>query len=196
MKDNKKKITKKAKEDLLNDSWMFILLLSTMTILGYAISPYKFDINNTSLSYSIFAIPVLFFISNYITKKYGYQKTVAAIAISSVSMVLFLVIMNFAMSKPTILLEISGEFCAIVISQFVNLTIFYFLQENTTHPMLLIFLTFVFSIVVFYLFYTLINMEIMLTDEYWNGYFTSIAIQSIECLILAIIDHYIKKERA
>ncbi len=173
---------------LYDDSWMYILLLTTLTILLYSLSTYKFSVSDTKITYSILGLPLVFFIANYITKKYNYAKTVTAIATSAVFMVIFVLVVNFALGKETVLIDISGHFCGYVISQFVNLTIYYFLIQNTNQPLPLIFLTYLFSLIVFYMFYTIINLNMMISEQYWSGYFITLCIQSLICAIISIID--------
>ena len=67
---SKKTIKKKVEH---NDSWMFAMLLSVICILAIALSSFHFHLLNTSLSFSIFVIPVVIFTSNYITKEYGFS---------------------------------------------------------------------------------------------------------------------------
>ena len=66
-------------------------------------------------------------------------------------------------------------------------------MENTTSPLLLVYLTYVFSLLINYMFYTLISLNIISIDGYWVGYFTTIGIQAIICLPLAFIDIFIKR---
>ena len=63
-------MTKKKSKNNYDDSWMYILLLTTVTILTYSLSSYTFDILGVSLSYSLFILPIIYLIANYITKKY------------------------------------------------------------------------------------------------------------------------------
>ena len=65
-------MTKKKSKNNYDDSWMYILLLTTVTILTYSLSSYTFDILGVSLSYSLFILPIIYLIANYITKKYYY----------------------------------------------------------------------------------------------------------------------------
>lgn len=178
---------------LYDDSWMYILLLTTLTILLYSLSTYKFTVSNLELSYSLLGLPIIYFISNYITKKYSYAKTVTAISVSGVSMVLYVLIMNFALGKATILSSISGHFCAYVVSQFVNLMTYYFLQQNTKSPLLLVFLNYIFSLIVFNMFYTLIHLNMMVQDGYWKGYFIALVIQSVVSMSLSLVDKTLVK---
>lgn len=182
----------KKKKEVYEDSWMYTLLLTTITILTYSLSTYSFKILGVSLTYSIFLLPVLYLIANYITKKYGYAKTVSAIAISSISIVAFVLIMSFALGKTVSINSFSGHFCALVVSQLVNLLIYHFLITSTKQQFILIILNYVFALVTFYMFYTLIHLNMIIFDNYWKGYFITLAIQTLLCIGLTYIDKKIK----
>lgn len=186
---------KKKKKDNYDDSWMYILLLTTLTILTYSLSTYTFKISSVSLTYSLFLLPILYLIANYITKKYGYGKTIAAIAISSISIVVFVLIMNFALGKPTTITTFSSHFCALVVSQLVNLLIYQYLITGTKSPYILIFLNYMFALVTFYMFYTLLYLNMIIIDGYWTGYFITLIIQTFICIGLTYADKKIKVGR-
>lgn len=186
----------KKEVPLENDCWMYILLLTTLVILLESIKSYMFNISGVYLTYSVFLLPLVYFIANYITKKYGYKKTVAAISISAVMSIGFVAIMSFALGKKLILSSLSGQFCGYVISQFVNLTIYTFLLNNTESPGILAFLTYLFSLIIYYMFYTLIYLNMIILDNFWAGYLLTIAIQFIICIPITIIDKKVKRGRA
>ena len=54
-----------------NDCWMYILLLSTLVILTESLKNFNFNIFQAEITYAIFLIPVIYAITNYITKKYS-----------------------------------------------------------------------------------------------------------------------------
>lgn len=184
---------RKNQKEVYDDSWMYILLLTTLIILIESLKNYTFITNNVSITYSIFLLPFIYLITNYITKKYGYRKSIVAISISGVSLVLFVAIMAFSMGGRIDFSNISGQFCGYVVSQFVNLAIYTFLLENTNSPFFLIYLEYLFSLIVFYMFYILIYLEMLIVDNFWLGYFTVFGIQMILCLPLSIIDKKIKR---
>ena len=190
-------MTKRRKEVDYNDCWMYILLLTVLVILMEALKNYTFDVSGLHLTYALYFMPIMFFISNYITKKYDYKKAVAAISISGVIFVCFIAIMSFALGERLILGNISGEFCAYIISQFLNLTLYLFIINNTKSPVILLFLNYLFALIVYYLFYTLINLDAIVLDSYWKGYFITLGIQSIISLPIAFIDKKVnlKKEK-
>ena len=122
---------KKEKEEVLEVEkegwWVYVLLLSTIVILAQSLKDYTFSFDNVTLTYSIFILPIIYFVTNYITKKYGYAKSVIGISVSGVVLVLFSMIMSFAIGKDFSFYDICGGFCGYVISQFVNLTTYQFL---------------------------------------------------------------------
>ena len=188
-------MTKKKKEAIYNDCWMYVLLLTTLVILLESLKNYTFHIAGVNLTYALFLLPLVYFIVNYICKKYDYKKAIAAIAISGVMFVCFIAIMSFALGERLILSNISGEFCGYVISQFINLTIYTFLLNNTKSPYILVFLNYMFALIIYYMFYTLIYLNMIILDNFWTGYFITLGIQVLICLPITIIDKRIKRGR-
>ena len=191
-----KRYTKEQKEVLEVEQdgwWVYVLLLSTIVVLAHSLKDYTFYVENLSLTYAIFILPVVYFVTNYITKKYGYAKSVIGIAMSGLLLVLFALVMSFVIGRNFSFYDISGEFCGYVVSQFVNLTIYQFLLVNTTGSFILTFLTYMFAFVVYYLFYTLLYMNLLVFDNYWVSYFSTLILQGMLCLLLTFFDVHIKK---
>lgn len=191
-----KRYTKEQKEVLEVEQdgwWVYVLLLSTIVILAHSLKDYTFYVENLSLTYAIFILPVVYFVTNYITKKYGYAKSVIGIAMSGLLLVLFALVMSFVIGRNFSFYDISGEFCGYVVSQFVNLTIYQFLLVNTAGSFILTFLTYMFAFVVYYLFYTLLYMNLLVFDNYWVSYFSTLILQGMLCLLLTFFDVHIKK---
>lgn len=191
-----KRYTKEQKEVLEVEQdgwWVYVLLLSTIVILAHSLKDYTFYVENLSLTYAIFILPVVYFVTNYITKKYGYAKSIIGIAMSGLLLVLFALVMSFVIGRNFSFYDISGEFCGYVVSQFVNLTIYQFLLVNTTGSFILTFLTYMFAFVVYYLFYTLLYMNLLVFDNYWVSYFSTLILQGMLCLLLTFFDVHIKK---
>ena len=183
------------KEKYFEDLWMYILLQITLVILLESLKTYTFNIGGVSLTYSLFLLPFVFLITNIIAKRYDYKKAVASIAFSGVSLVLYVYLMSFALGERLILTSIGGEFSAYVVSQFVNLTIYLFLLNNTKSPFIIVLLNYIFSLIIYYLLYTLINLSVIVLENYWKGYFITLAIQLVICIIMTIIDKKVKRGR-
>lgn len=176
-----------------DDSWLYILLISTVVILGEALKSYTFTIKGITLTYTIFVIPIIYLLTNYITKKYSYTKGVSAICLSTVAFVVFTYAIGYGLGRPVNFLQIGGEVSGYLISQMINLYIYVFLLNNTKSPVILVWLNYLFSLVIFYMFYTLINLSVLVTSSYWSGYFLTLGIQGVECIALTVIDHKIKR---
>ena len=173
--------------------WVYVLLLSTIVILAQSLKDYTFSFDNVTLTYSIFIIPIIYFVTNFITKKYGYSKSIIGISISGVALVVFSFLMSFVIGQDFNFYDICGGFCGYVISQFVNLTIYQYILLNTTGSFIFIYLTYLFAFVVNYLFYTLIYMNLLVFDNYWVSYFATLILQGIMCFLLVFFDVNMKR---
>ena len=182
---------KKNKKE--NDVWMYVLLLTTLLILTESLKTYTFKIMGVDLTYSLFLLPVAYFLIDIIAKKFDYKRAIAAIAVSGVVFVSFSFIVAYFIESNLILRSVSGEFCAYVVSAFVNLTIYMFLLNNTESPQVLVLFTYVFSLVVYYMLYTLLYLNMIIFDTYWLGYFLTLSIQIFICIGLSIIDRKTKR---
>ena len=92
-----------------------------------------------------------------------------------------------------ILSNLTGEFCGYVVSQFVNLSIYLFILNNTKASYPLILVNYIFSIIVFCMLYTLIYLSKVVYESYWTSYFATLGIDSMICIVLAFIDTKIKR---
>lgn len=171
-----------------NDSWMYILLLSTLVILTESVKTFNFNLFNIELTYAIFLIPIIFAITNYITKKYGFRRTVNGIIISTISVVLFVLLMSFAIGKELELGSLTGSLLGYLISQIINTMIYKFLLVNTNSPYILVLLNYIFGYIVFYMVYTIVHLDMIILDSFWISYFVVLAIQSIMSIGLALLD--------
>ena len=185
---------KKVLKQVDNDGWIYVLLLTTLSILIQSLKNYKIVIIGHSIGYGMFLIPGIFFLANYIVKQYDYKKGIAAIAISSVISVSFVAIIYFALGRHLILTRICGDFLAYTISQFVNLFIYQFLLSNKSNSYILRYLTYMFSVIVYIMVYTLVYLDSLIMDGYWVTYGITLGIELIICIPLAYLDVKIKKE--
>ena len=103
-----------------DDSWLYILLISTVVILGEALKSYTFTIKGITLTYTIFVIPIIYLLTNYITKKYSYTKGVSAICLSTVAFVVFTYAIGYGLGRPVNFLQIGGEVSGYLISQMIS----------------------------------------------------------------------------
>lgn len=190
-------MTSSKKKELLqidNDGWVYVLLLTTLVILIQSLRNYKILILSHNISYGMFLIPVVFFLVNYIAKKYDYRKAIVAICVSSVISVGFVAMIYFALGRHLIISSIVGDFLAYSVSQFVNLFIYEFIISNTSGSYILVSLTYLFSIIIYIMIYTLVYLNSLIIDGYWGTYAITLFIEVLICLPLAYLDTKIKKD--
>jgi len=179
-------------KDLYNDSWIYIMLLSTLVILTESLKTYTFNFG-TEISYSVLLLPLIYLLANNITKKYGFMRTIIAIAVSTLAMILYISVMYFAIGSPFNIGMISGQVLGYAISQLVNLFIYSFILNNTKAHWLLILINYMFSLIVFYLVYTIVQANVVISFHFWTGYFTTLGVQLVECILITAIDEKIKR---
>lgn len=187
-----KKITKEELQDMYNDSWIYIMLLSTIVILTESLKNYTFVLT-TKITYAIFLIPVILLITNFITKKYGYKRSLLAIAISTLSLIAFVAIMYFAIGINFSFSIIAGQVVGYLTCQLVNLFIYCFLLNNTSSPYILVLINYLFALIAFYLAYTIMQADLVIGKNFWNGYFITLVIQLAELTIITLFDKNIKR---
>ena len=181
-------------EEKYEEFWIYILLLTTLVIFISSLKSYTFTLLGVELTYAVLFLPLIYFVVNYITKMFDYKKAVAAIAISGVMSICFLAIISFSMGKTLIISRHSAEFCGYVVSQFFNLLLYYYLVNNRRNSLINMFIVNLLSLIIFYLFYTLINLKDLTHSTYWLGYGLTIVIQGIICIPLTILDYKIRKK--
>ena len=101
--------------------------------------------------------------------------------------------MSFALGKNLILPNLTVEFCGYIVSQFVNLTIYAFILNNTRGLYPLILVNYIFSVTAFCMLYTLIYLSKVIYESYWISYFLTIGIDTAICIVLAYIDSKVKR---
>jgi uncharacterized PurR-regulated membrane protein YhhQ (DUF165 family) len=186
---SKKKIRDiiKKKRDY-TDNWIFIMLLTTLVILGESLKTYTFNAGSINLTYTIFLVPFMFFIVNYIIKKYGFKEAVMAVIISFVCLLVFVLIMSAVVHRSFNFSDFAGEMIGYLFSQLVNIAVNYFLMYKTKRPFVLVYLTYIFGLVVFYMMYIILSLNSLLVDNFWVSYFATLLIQAAMCLLLTYFD--------
>ena len=128
----RKNMTKKRvvkKEEI--GSWVYILLLTSVTILGWVLGKFDFSIGKTTLTIAVFAYPFRYFIANIITKKYGYKEAMNGISYSACLLLLFAIVASLFGQHDVDYVPLTGELFGYMLSQMINLSIYYYLLINT-----------------------------------------------------------------
>ena len=172
-------------------SWVYILLLTAVAILGWVLGKFDFNIGKATLTFAVFAYPFRYFIANIITKKYGYKDTMNGISYSALLMLLFMIVSSLLGERNVDYIPVTGEVFGYLASQMINLTIYYYLYMNTNGNKLPILATYVFAMLVDNLISMLFISRMTMVDAFWRTYFVTIF---IEVIISIILIHYDEKK--
>ena len=172
-------------------SWIYILLLTAVAILGWVLGKFEFNIGKATLTVAIFAYPFRYFIANIITKKYGYKETMNGISYSACLMLLFMIASSLLGEHNVDYVPVTGEIFGYLASQMINLTIYYYLYMNTDGNKLAILATYIFAMLVDNLISMLFISRMTMVDAFWRTYFVTI---KIEAMISIILINYDTKE--
>ena len=185
----KKNISKKRvvkKEEV--GSWVYILLLTSVTILGWVLGKFDFSIGKTTLTIAVFAYPFRYFIANIITKKYGYKETMNGISYSACLLLLFAIVASLFGQHDVDYVPLTGELFGYMLSQMINLSIYYYLLINTKNDKI----TYLGSYIAAMLVDTLVSMlfasRLVVLASFWKTYFVTILIQAIISIFLIYFD--------
>ena len=169
-------------------SWIYILLLTAVAILGWVLGKFEFNIGKATLTVAIFAYPFRYFIANIITKKYGYKETMNGISYSACLMLLFIIVVSLLGQHDIDYIPVTGEIFAYLVSQMINLTIYYYLYMNTNNNKLPILATYIFAMLVDNLISMLFISRMIMVEAFWRTYFVTILIEAIISIILINFD--------
>ncbi len=188
-------MTKKKQKQLEEPFWIYLFFLTSLAIFSSVLRGIKFDLDLYSISVSVFAYPMIFYISNIITRKYGYNKSLEAIFISATIMILFMLISGVLFNKDINTLTYLGLFTSYLISSFLNLVIYYFLFMNTTLPKITLFTNYLFAIIVSEMIYLVLTLNGVLANDFWMVLLLEVGIQSIFAFVFTIYEqkNYILK---
>ncbi len=185
----KKNMTKKRvvkKEEV--GSWVYILLLTSVTILGWVLGKFDFSIGKTTLTIAVFAYPFRYFIANIITKKYGYKETMNGISYSACLLLLFAIVASLFGQHDVDYVPLTGELFGYMLSQMINLSIYYYLLINTKGDKI----SYLGSYIAAMLTDTLVSMlfasRLVILASFWRTYFVTILIQAIISIFLIYFD--------
>lgn len=190
------KQTQSKKEELErknNDYFMFTMLLSVICVLAVTLKDYSFTLFNTTLTVSLLIVPIIIFVSNYITKKYGFKHSLLAIVISSLMIVAFLLLMENLLNQAANISKILGCAGSYFISFVVNLAIYYYIILNMTSQNIMIGLNYMFTIVLNSFLYLVFFHKMILSNSLWKEFTVAIIIQFLISTIFVYFDRKIER---
>lgn len=185
----RKNMTKKRvvkKEEI--GSWVYILLLTSVTILGWVLGKFDFSIGKTTLTIAVFAYPFRYFIANIITKKYGYKEAMNGISYSACLLLLFAIVASLFGQHDVDYVPLTGELFGYMLSQMINLSIYYYLLINKKDDKIPYLGSYIAAMLVDTLVSMLFASRLVVLASFWRTYFVTILIQAIISIFLIYFD--------
>lgn len=196
-KKEQKKVSQKRKtkrkEEFGNDAFMLTMLLAVTCILATSLKAYEFTLFSCTLTFSILVLPIIIFISNYITKKHGFNNSLYSIIISTLMVVAFLLLIENLTNQKADILEIFGYFVSCFVSLFINLSIYYYILINMSSKSIMIGLNYMFTMILNSFLYLLFFHDLVFTENFWTEFTVSIVIQFILSILFVYFDTKIKR---
>lgn len=185
--------SRKSIEKYNNDIFMLSMLLSVTCVLAVALKAYQFTLFGNTLTFSLFIVPFIIFISNYITKKYGFKTSLFSTFVSTLMIVAFLLLIDNLTNRQASIMEIGGFIVTYFGSMFVNLLIYYYIIVNMTSKSIMICLNYLFTLVLNSFLYLLFFHKLVLSNTLWIELTISFIIEFIISIGLIYCDRKIER---
>ncbi len=172
---------------------VYLFLLSTVLICLHVMSRFTIELGDVTLSYAVILFSTVYFITNVITKKFDFKKAIMAIVLSSIFMMIFIWFSQYLNAKVLDFYIIFGQLFAYVISQLLNLIIYYYLLVNTILKARWIYMSYLFALSAYYFISILFANRVVMTDLFWPTFFCSVLLSGILAIMYAFYDSFIKR---
>ncbi len=185
----KEKISKKEEINLEvnNLTLAYTFLLSTLIIFVKSLESFKLVLFDNTVSFSIFAIPFVYFLVDVILKEIGLKPAKIATFCSIIVLIIVTLVTDNIFGFEFNFLSFFGIVLAYFISQFLNISIYYYMLSNYKTPLFLVFFNMVFCLLVNNMIYMFFSMNMIFNNTFWASYIIIICIQVLICMILTII---------
>lgn len=188
---------KKKKESLRLEvkqlTYAYTFLLCAACIFVVSLKDFTFSIFQVSISYTIFILPILFFLIDLIIKEIGYKPAGIALLVSTIALYLSSVVVDMLFGVSFSFLNYFGVSFAYLFSQFLNLSIYYYMIDNYKTPLFFVILNLIFSLLVHNMIAMLFSSGMVFTSTFWSNYTLVIILQFIICVVLAVFLDFVKQ---
>ena len=188
--NRKKKVTKKEIE---NEFLLFTFLLATISVLATSLKSYTFLLFGLNITFSVFVLPCILFISNYITKKEGFKNSLYAVIISTLMVKAFLFLIENLTNQKANVMEILGYSLSNFVSLFINLAIYYYILINLSYKSIMVELNYMFAFILNSFINLLFLNNLAFTNNFWGQFKIAIVIQFIISIVLVCFDRKIER---
>ncbi len=180
-------------KEVKNLAFGYIFLMVSFIIFFVVLHSFNFYLFDTKLNYSIFILPFILFMEDAILKEVGYKYGVEALVFSSIILFLTSIGTDYILNVDFDLVKHIGIVLAYIISQFVNMLIYYYMLDNYRTPYFFVVANMMFSILIYNMFYMLFSLGLVFTSDFWYSYTIVAIIQTLLSMICGILLNIIKQ---
>ena len=183
------------KKNKYNDTWIYTLLLTSLTILYISINKYNYTYYEISFPYSYLLIPIMFYIINYLSNR-KIKDIIFALLISILLTYIYNIVLYFSLGGITPLKEITYLLIPIFFSEIINYFLFKYLNKHTREGYILILLNYLLSFIIFMIIKSIININSIVNTDYYINYLLIVLIELVLIIIMSAIDKiHIRKSK-
>ncbi len=191
-------MARKSKKMLINMevnrlTYAYTFLLSAAVVFILSLKSFTFNILGNSISYAIFIMPFLYFLVELIVKEIGYKPAKVAILTSTVVVYISSILIDVMFGVKFSILNYFGVTFAYFLSQFLNLSIYYYMLDNYKTPLFFVILNMIFSLLVHNMLYMLFTTGMVFTNTFWLSYMLIVVLQFMICVVLSVIINLVKQ---
>lgn len=191
-------MARKSKKMLINMevnrlTYAYTFLLSAAVVFILSLKSFTFNILGNSISYAIFIMPFLYFLVELIVKEIGYKPAKVAILTSTVVVYISSILIDVMFEVKFSILNYFGVTFAYFLSQFLNLSIYYYMLDNYKTPLFFVILNMIFSLLVHNMLYMLFTTGMVFTNTFWLSYMLIVVLQFMICVVLSVIINLVKQ---
>lgn len=189
---------RRSKDKLINMevkrlTYAYSFLLSTAVVFVLSLRNFSFDFLGNSISYAIFIMPFLYFLVELVIKEIGYRPAKISILVSTIVIYIALMLIDVIFGAKFSIFNYLGITFSYFLSQFLNLSIYYYMLDNYKTPLFFVTLNMIFCLLVYNMLYMLFTSGMVFTSTFWTSYILVVILQFIICIILSILINLVRQ---
>lgn len=189
---------RRSKDKLINMevkrlTYAYSFLLSAAVVFVLSLRNFSFDFLGNSISYAIFIMPFLYFLVELVIKEIGYRPAKISILVSTIVIYIALMLIDVIFGAKFSIFNYLGITFSYFLSQFLNLSIYYYMLDNYKTPLFFVTLNMIFCLLVYNMLYMLFTSGMVFTSTFWTSYILVVILQFIICIILSILINLVRQ---
>ena len=173
-----------------------IMLLSSFTYLFSILISYTFIYKSNSITYSIFILPIIFLILNYINENNTTKNSFITIISSLLIIFLLTILVNFTIGSNINFIFLIKLIRILFIVEFINIILYIFFKNKTNLNYIILFIHYLLLFILFDFIYILFYINTFTFSYFIKNYIIIIIIQVFLSLIVGLLDKLLLKRKS